>query len=379
VLTSLTPATAVAGASSVTVTLKGSGFSSASQVRWDGADLPTTFVSNTQLTAVVGASRLAGFAAAEITVHSPPPGGGTSQPALFTVFGAGPLTWTVSTVTVGGRPWDVTIAPNGTAYVTRINVDSVLRLNVAVNATAGTFPTGSWPYETTFNASGSLAWAAHAVDHTVAVINAATHQVTNSWLMASQPIRLRVNREKTKLYVTHTDGTVAVVNPATGMQVSPPLAIGGVLNGIALTPDGSRLWVANTSGLVREIDTATDAAGRSITMGGVPQDLIVSRDGSTLYVANEVGWVGVYDLATLARLDSISVSSAFGLGLSHHGALLWVSRASAGIVSVYYTANRTLAGTITTGGTARHVAFSAGNTAVIANENSAIHFARLNP
>ena len=379
VLTSLTPATAMPGASSITITLNGSGFSPASQVRWSGADLPTTFVSATQLTAVVGGSRLATSAVAEITVHSPPPGGGTSEPAFFTVLGVGSLTWTLSTVTVAGRHWDVTIAPNGTAYATRIDVDSVLRLNVAGNAKAGTFPVDSWPYEVTFNESGSLAWAAHAVDNTVAVIDAATHQMTNSWEMASQPIRLRVNSNETKLYVTHTNGTVAVVNPTTGAQVSPPIFVGGVLNGIAFTPDGSRLWVANTSGLVREINTSTDVGARLITMGGTPQDLVISSDGSTLYAANEAGWVGVYDLATLARVDSIDVSFAFGLGLSHNDALLWVTRAGVGTVSVYFTANRTLAGTITTGGTARHVAFTTDNTAVIANENNAIHIARLNP
>ena len=377
-ITSLTPASAIAGASSVTITINGSGFSSASQVRWNGADLPTTFVSGTQLTAVVGAAWLASFATAEITVHSPSPGG-TSRPAVFTVFGSGPLAWNVSTVTVAGSPWDVTIAPNGTAYATRIGVASVLRLDITRNTTAGTFPTDLWPYEITFNKSGSLAWATHAVDNTVAVIDAATHQVTDSWTMASQPIRLRLNSAETKLYVTHTNGTVAVVNPTTGEEVSPKITIGGVLNGIALTPDGSRLWVANTRGLVREINTRTDAAARSISMGGVPQDVVVSRDGSTLYVANEAGWVGAYNLATLAQVDSIPVNNAFGLGLSHHGALLWVTRGGDGMVSVYYTADRRLAGTITTGGTARHVAFSANNAAVIANENGAIHVARLNP
>jgi YVTN family beta-propeller protein len=155
--------------------------------------------------------------------------------------------------------------------------------------------------------------------------------------------------------------------------------IGGILNGVALTPDGSRLWVSNTTGMVAEINTSTDAVARSIPMGGRPQDMTISADGSTLYVANEDGWVGVYNLTNLARIDSIPVSAAFGLALDPAGSQLWVSRSSVGLVTVFYTASRTYAGTVTTGGVPRHIAFASDGTALIANESGVAQIARQNP
>ena len=377
-ITSISPTSASAGSGSMVLTVHGSAFTAASVVRWSGVALPTTWVSEVLMTAQVDASLLSNSAGTiAVTVYTPPPGGGESAAASFTV--QAPPTWSVTQAAIGGRGWDATIAPNGMAYVTRVDKDSVLRIDVASNAVVGSFRTGNWPYEVSFNSAGSLAWATHAVENTVALINTATHAVTASWTMPSQPIRIRVNAAGTKLYVTHTNGTVAIVNPATGAQVSPPVNIGGVLNGIAFTPDGASLWVTSTSGRVAEIVTATDLPGRSFEMGGRAQDVLVSPDGSTLFVANEDGWIGAYALSNLARLDSIRASGAFGLAFNPDGSELWVSRTSVGQVSVFATTTRSFVGTILLP-TPRHIAFAADGTALIANEEDAkVFFVRPAP
>ena len=64
----------------------GSNFVSASVVQWNGSARPTTFVSSTQLTAQIQASDIAASGEVAITVFSPPPGGGTSNPAGLTVL-----------------------------------------------------------------------------------------------------------------------------------------------------------------------------------------------------------------------------------------------------------------------------------------------------
>jgi len=48
-------------------------------VRWNGADRATTYVSPTQLTAVIPATDVATAGSARVTVFNPPPGGGTSN------------------------------------------------------------------------------------------------------------------------------------------------------------------------------------------------------------------------------------------------------------------------------------------------------------
>ncbi len=378
-LYSLEPQSVIVGSASFTLTAHGADFTSASRVRWNGADRPTTFVSDSLLTASITAANVAVVGSYPVTVYTGAPGGGTSGELQFTVAAPPPLTWTVTSVAVANGTWGATISSNGLAYATQLSTDSISRISLTTNSLLGSFPVGTWPYDVVFNATGSLAYVTNLTDQTVGVLNTTTNTQVATYPVDSEPIRVRVGRGGTKLYVTEINGRVAILNASNGTAANPPVLIGGILNGIALTPDSSRLWVSNTSGLVAEINTSTDAMARSILMGGRPQDLTISADGSTLYVANEDGWVGVYNLTNLARIDSIPVSAAFGLALNPAGSQLWVSRSRDGLVTVFYTASRTYAGTVTAVGVPRHIAFASDGTALIANEAGVAQIARQNP
>ena len=97
-LESLSPARASAGMGSLTLSVTGTGFVPASEVRWNGSSRPTTYVSATQLRAAMSAADVATPATAQVTVSSPAPGGGTSAPMPFIV--APPPSLTVSATTV---------------------------------------------------------------------------------------------------------------------------------------------------------------------------------------------------------------------------------------------------------------------------------------
>ncbi|MBL8205911.1 MAG: hypothetical protein JNM09_16875 [Blastocatellia bacterium] len=70
-----------------TLTVNGTGFvgPNGSIVRWNGADRPTTFVSNTKLTAQISAADIAEVGTAAVTVFNPTPGGGTSSAVNFVI------------------------------------------------------------------------------------------------------------------------------------------------------------------------------------------------------------------------------------------------------------------------------------------------------
>lgn len=85
-ITSITPTSATAGGAGVTIMVNGEGFVSSSTVNWNGSSRATT-VSGTQLTAAITAADIATAGAAQITVVNPAPGGGTSNPASFTING----------------------------------------------------------------------------------------------------------------------------------------------------------------------------------------------------------------------------------------------------------------------------------------------------
>jgi uncharacterized repeat protein (TIGR01451 family) len=86
VLSSLAPASALAGASTLTLTVNGSNFSNASGVNWNGMSLSTVLVNPNQLTATVDASLLAAAGSANVTVNNSSPGGGMSGSLPFSIF-----------------------------------------------------------------------------------------------------------------------------------------------------------------------------------------------------------------------------------------------------------------------------------------------------
>jgi uncharacterized repeat protein (TIGR01451 family) len=112
IITSLNPATAVAGRPELTVTVNGGGFVDESVVEWNGAPLATSFVGSSQLTAVVPAALLAEPGSATITVVNPDPGG-TSNGVTFTI--------TAPTITLTPDPLTMVI-------------DSTATMNVTINA-----------------------------------------------------------------------------------------------------------------------------------------------------------------------------------------------------------------------------------------------------
>ena len=85
-LTSLNPNSVQAGGPSFTLTVNGTNFVSGSVVRWNGSDKMTTFVSATQLMAMITAADIAAPGGmASVTVFNPLPGGGLSNALPFTI------------------------------------------------------------------------------------------------------------------------------------------------------------------------------------------------------------------------------------------------------------------------------------------------------
>ena len=85
-ISSLSPSHANVGDAAFTLALHGNGFAPTSVVRWNGADRPTTYGSNTDVTALIPATDLAVAGMATVTVFTPAPGGGMSNALNFTII-----------------------------------------------------------------------------------------------------------------------------------------------------------------------------------------------------------------------------------------------------------------------------------------------------
>ncbi|MFA5185252.1 MAG: IPT/TIG domain-containing protein [Patescibacteria group bacterium] len=150
-LNSIAPASKYVNNPEFTLTLTGTGFAPGSIVRANGSDRATTYISSTQITAIILASDLAASGLVPITVFNPAPGGGTSAIRYITVQVERPTLGSVSpnTKTVGSAQFTMTFtgtkfAPDSQAVLESNNLAttyvSATQLTAIVPASAMTAP-----------------------------------------------------------------------------------------------------------------------------------------------------------------------------------------------------------------------------------------------
>jgi uncharacterized protein (TIGR03437 family) len=139
-ITGLTPATAVQGGDSFTLTVNGANFVSGVQLLWNGAARPTTFVSGSRIVASIGAADLAQSGTVPVAVLNPAAGGGLSNPLPFTITAAASpvprLTQlTPATVLAGDAGFTLTVTGSGFTPTSRIEVNGSARPTTPVSTT----------------------------------------------------------------------------------------------------------------------------------------------------------------------------------------------------------------------------------------------------
>jgi len=81
-----------------------------------------------------------------------------------------------------------------------------------------------------------------------------------------------------------------VIDTSTNTVIGSPITVGNNPSGVAATPDGSKVYVANSNSnddSVSVIDVATNMViGSPIMVGADPQGVAVTPDGRAVYVAN---------------------------------------------------------------------------------------------
>ena len=154
----LSPNSANAAWGQVTLTVSGTNFFNGSVVRWNGNDLATSYVSATQLTAIIPASDTMTGGIYPVTVFNPTPGGGVSNAVNFTVIVIVPFIPSISgvnppSVIAGGGQFTLTVTGtnfingsvvrwNGSDRTTTYVSGTQLTATIPASdiATAGTYP-----------------------------------------------------------------------------------------------------------------------------------------------------------------------------------------------------------------------------------------------
>jgi len=209
--------------------------------------------------------------------------------------------------------------------------------------------------------SGPFAYIANFGDGTLSVINTQTNTVTTTIPLAvGGPVA--VNPAGTLVYVANGgpsgSDNLSVLN-ATTNTVTATIVLDGNPAGVAVSPDGSKVYVSNGNN-VSVIDTATNLVTANIPMGIGPGDLVVSPDGSKIYVTdynstsdqltmNPIynGTVEVIDAATNTVTSIITVGKwPMGIAISPDGTKVYSTNYEDGTISVIDTATNTVTATM---------------------------------
>src|SRR5207249_5439375 len=123
-----------------TMNVDGTNFVLDSVVRFNGSVRLTTFVSGTQLTAVIPTSDLTTAGTFSITVFTPSPGGGTSSPFTFTV-NKRDATWTTNanSKTYGDADPNPLTTGSGSNFIAADNVTATYSRVAGENASLATY------------------------------------------------------------------------------------------------------------------------------------------------------------------------------------------------------------------------------------------------
>jgi hypothetical protein len=145
IITGVTPTSAIAGGPAFQLTVAGTGFVSGAVLQWNGTSVATTFVSATQLSALISNTLIATAGTANITVQIP--GAPLSASSQFPINPPSITTMSPTTVAAGGPAFQLTVTGgnfipgstvqwNGTSLPTIYNSATQLTADVAANLIA---------------------------------------------------------------------------------------------------------------------------------------------------------------------------------------------------------------------------------------------------
>lgn len=277
------------------------------------------------------------------------------------------------TRSLGGRPYGVAIARNGTSYVALIGSNLLLRGDLQSRNFTDPVTVGSTPPHVVIDPAGTRAYATLQNGRAVVMVDAATNALLATLPLAGDGFNLALSPAGERVYVTTAEGTLYILDAASYSTIDT-LNVGRAANGLAFSPDGCTLYVSSRdAGTVTAVSTSLHAIRRTYRIGGMPQRIAVAPTGRELYVANEQSGLDVVNIGT-GEVTSVSFgTAAYGIGLTPDAEQLYLLLPAAGEVRILERATLAPVKTLFVGGTPRNVTFdSRGRTALVTTEEAVV-------
>lgn len=165
----------------------------------------------------------------------------------------------------------------------------------------------------------------------------------------NSPWGLAITPDGTRVYVADTGADQVVPVDTATNKAGTPIPVGEFPTGTAITPDGTRAYVTNFfEDTVTPIDLSSNTPEPSISMGDGPNDIAITPDGTRAYVVNaEDDTVERIDLATNTVVKTIPVGDGpHGVAVTPDGTRVYVANINGETVSRIDTATDTVGETI---------------------------------
>ena len=204
-----------------------------------------------------------------------------------------------------------TLAQN--AYITNSALNEVQVIDTATNRITTAIAVGNNPETVGVSSDGSRIYVGNCGDSgSVSIIDGTSNSVIITIPVGPVVLNggtcaggIAVSPDNSKVYVaSQTDvGTVSIIDAKTDTITATVTIPGGVF-ALAVTPNGRRLYITSPIDTVSVLDTASNAVIATINTGttstgagSLPSGVAVSPDGSKVYVA-------LYATAAVAVIDT---------------------------------------------------------------------------
>ena len=259
-------------------------------------------------------------ATSTVTVRS----GAASTTFTLRIFNAAP-----TVATLGGSPYGIALAPTGQVVVANIGSGKFQRFPSSNPAALGQADLGGNPVNVIVNTAATFAWVTNmaSIDQGLQIVNLATLAV-DPVAIPNGGHALAWSPDSSRAFVTSSTSNVWILDVATRTIVDTILVAGGPW-GLAFRTSGADTVVyvsMRETGAIVEANARTGAVLRTFNLGGRPHGIAISADGSTLWIANEsLGLVQRFNTTTGTVTASIPLVNAIDVSLSSDGATLFAA------------------------------------------------------
>ena len=201
--------------------------------------------------------------------------------------------------------------------------------------------------------------------------------VTSSPQLPATVFDLILSADGSRVYAGTDAGYVVALDPGTLEVIESRKVVDNYINHLAVHPSQALVYAASPGHhTVVELDGASLATTRSFTLAGLWQGLAVTPDGSTLIVANEGGSAQTWNLLSGTAGPTLpGAIGAFGARISPDGSEVWMSVSLGGRILRIALPSGEVQEVYQVNGTPRRIGVRPdGSTVAVANEQGWVDF-----